>query len=1005
MQQSVVPRLLLIALAATGLLASTLTAPTPAHAAGGLSIEVLSSRSDTVSGGNALVLVRSDDGGDLESLHVEVAGVDATADFAAGLEPGTQVAYLEDLRLGRSTITASADSHADASLEIVNHPLHGPLFSGPQNPMYCSASGAPWNLGDVDEFCHVATPTVSYVYRTTGGAFAPLPEGALPGDVASTTTTEGHTVPYVVRIERGTINRAVYETAVLHEPGTPLPDAWTDTPGWNGKLLYTFGGACDLGYGQGTSTGGVQQDLLLRQGYGVASATLNVYAINCDDVTSAETASMVKERFIESYGPATFTMGWGGSAGTMQQLLIANNYPGIIDGVIGEIGYPDERTTTVGGHDCAVLGAYWATTPSGAWTTAQKLAVTGKATELTCFLFTLFDGVDRVQECPSAVPVGDRWTPSNTDGIRCTIADFGANYYGVDEDGYGLPIVPDNVGLQYGLNALLDGVITAEQFLDLNASVGGMDWDGNYTAERSSASVEAIERAFAGGRVNMFSGGLTTIPVIEYRGYTDPTGDFHERYKSWIIRERMHAAQGDLDTYVGWTGPSSATAFLQAEALSSMDEWLTNLEELSGDSGGSRDLTVAARPAGLTEGCYDASLDFIAEEIDYFDPTTDCNVLYPYHSDPRIEAGAPVTGEVLKCHLRDPQRSDYGSLLTDDEWATLQTVFADGVCDFSQPSVGATALAGTWLDYDREAPTVSLTVDPAAPDGADGWYRSAPTVTATAADDAGTSIIEVDAGAGLVRYDGPVTIAAEGIIEVAAIAEDLSGNAAETSVDVKIDRTAPTVASSVNGRTVTLTASDSLSGVATIEYRVGGDWEPYSTPVDPPTASNRLEYRATDIAGNVSAIGTAAVAPLVAQLTAGTENDIEVPETAGAGSTITIVVGTSYAGQDVEVWMFSTPVLLAQTTVAANGTVTVTIPASTSAGAHRIAVYDSVGAIIGWSWITITVTAMAMTGATIATWLIPMALGAMALGAVALGGVFVHRRRTGRRKELLAIEA
>ena len=74
------------------------------------------------------------------------------------------------------------------------------------------------------------------------------------------------------------------------------------------------------------------------------------------------------------------------------------------------------------------------------------------------------------------------------------------NVYGVDEQGRGLRVEPDNVGVQYGLNALKEGAITTAQFLALNENVGGMDIDGNRTAARSVASVEAIERAFATGR-------------------------------------------------------------------------------------------------------------------------------------------------------------------------------------------------------------------------------------------------------------------------------------------------------------------------------------------------------------------------------------------------------------------------------------------------------------------------------------------------------------------------
>ena len=53
--------------------------------------------------------------------------------------------------------------------------------------------------------------------------------------MASTTTSNGVTVPYIVRLERGTINRGIYDIAVLFDPTKP----WTaiaPQPQWNGKL-------------------------------------------------------------------------------------------------------------------------------------------------------------------------------------------------------------------------------------------------------------------------------------------------------------------------------------------------------------------------------------------------------------------------------------------------------------------------------------------------------------------------------------------------------------------------------------------------------------------------------------------------------------------------------------------------------------------------------------------------------------------------------------------------
>ena len=73
----------------------------------------------------------------------------------------------------------------------------------------------------------------------------------------TTTTTDGRTVPYIVRRETGTINRAAYVIAFLHEPGTPLPDPWTTTTTWNRRLIYSFGGGCAAGYHQGRTYGGL----------------------------------------------------------------------------------------------------------------------------------------------------------------------------------------------------------------------------------------------------------------------------------------------------------------------------------------------------------------------------------------------------------------------------------------------------------------------------------------------------------------------------------------------------------------------------------------------------------------------------------------------------------------------------------------------------------------------------------------------------------------------------
>ena len=74
----------------------------------------------------------------------------------------------------------------------------------------------------------------------------------------------------------------------------------------------------------------------------------------------------------------------------------------------------------------------------------------------------------------------------------------------------------DNVGVQYGLRALQSGQITPEQFVDLNAKVGGMDIDGNFVAERTAADPDALRIAYETGRVNSATG-AAKIPEIDNR--------------------------------------------------------------------------------------------------------------------------------------------------------------------------------------------------------------------------------------------------------------------------------------------------------------------------------------------------------------------------------------------------------------------------------------------------------------------------------------------------------
>ena len=185
-----------------------------------------------------------------------------------------------------------------------------------------------------------------------------------PANVASV-NVNGKMVPYIVRIETGTVNRSIYQIAMLHDPAKePNPDFLVRPAGWNGKLIYTFGGGCEPGwYQQGASTGGIDDDVHLRGGYAVASASLDVAGNNCNDLISAETMIMVKERFIEHYGVPMFTIGWGSSGGAIQQHGIADNYPGLLDGLITGRSFAD---TALRAAQAAATAGSWPTT-STSW--------------------------------------------------------------------------------------------------------------------------------------------------------------------------------------------------------------------------------------------------------------------------------------------------------------------------------------------------------------------------------------------------------------------------------------------------------------------------------------------------------------------------------------------------------------------------------------------------------------------------------------------------------------
>ncbi len=194
-----------------------------------------------------------------------------------------------------------------------------------------------------------------------------------------------------------------------------------------------------------------------------------------------------------------------------------------------------------------------------------------------------------------------------------------------------------------------------------------------------------------------------------------------------------------------------------------------------------------------------------------------------------------------------------------------------------------------------DGPQLSVTAGTPAPTS--GWYNG-PVTVSVSVDDPDHAQIYVDTDSGeLLPYTGPVTVTGDGVHEVRAFAvgDDGSYSTIET-LSVKIDSEAPTVAASTTAGTLVLQASDALSGVDSVEYSLDGTtWLAYAGPVGVPGASTAVTYRATDVAGNVSPVGSVTVkgAPLSLAKPV-------VKGTAKVGKSLTATVASHTAGSTLK---------------------------------------------------------------------------------------------------------
>ncbi|MEM0449148.1 MAG: C1 family peptidase [Methanomassiliicoccales archaeon] len=173
------------------------------------------------------------------------------------------------------------------------------------------------------------------------------------------------------------------------------------------------------------------------------------------------------------------------------------------------------------------------------------------------------------------------------------------------------------------------------------------------------------------------------------------------------------------------------------------------------------------------------------------------------------------------------------------------------------------------ISLDTEPPSTMASLSGTT--GQDGWYRSSVMVTLTATDTGGTGVKEtwysVDSGA-WASYSSPFEVSGSAVHLVCFYSVDWKGNVEQQrQVMVRIDTTPPTTSAKIEGAqgrdgwyvssiSLSLTTSDSVSGVQYSYYRVnGGIWRIYTTT----TIINAeglilLEYYSVDVAGNGESI-------------------------------------------------------------------------------------------------------------------------------------------------------
>ncbi len=685
---------------------------------------MLSNRADLISGGDALISVGA------AKHHALRASVNGKRLPAASFHRSgrSRMALLTGLHVGRNVVRLRSGHGRVTHATIIDHASGGPIFSGPQvEPWVCKNSGA------TDSQCD-QPPTVSYEYMSSvTHGFLPYDPTSPPPDVASTTTQAGKTVPFVIRVETGYLDRDQYQFAVVADPDKPWKP-WQPQAQWNHKLLIAHGASCAIDHQSGSapsvtgdtvgvsvapSVGSSSPTTALGLGFAVMSTALDNAGHNCNLATEAESLIMAKEHLIETLGTLRFTIGTGCSGGSLAQQQIANAYPGVYQGILPQCSFPDAWSTgqqLVAYH----LTRAYVEDPSqwGAgviWDPLSTAAIEGHPNHVNAIAFDSIYWTalaDPTNPC-AGVSAGERYDPStNPEGARCTLADYMINVLGPRPRriwspqekaiGHGFGAIPlSDVGVQFGLGALHAGDISPAQFVDLNEKIGGFTIDLQHTLKRTQATRGSLRNAYRSGAVNE-TNNLKGTAIIDLRG-PDP-GAFHDAYRSFAMRARLEREEGHFPkNHVLWYGstPLIGDPTYTTKGLLAMDEWLSAVAK------DKRHVSLAKkvaedRPKNVHDRC--SNINGVKKvSLPGVGPVCKNALVQTRFGTPATVAGESIATDSNRCRLKPLRRNDYYPIrFTQAQFLALKNVFPTGVCDFSKQGVEQQATV-PWQTYQRDA--------------------------------------------------------------------------------------------------------------------------------------------------------------------------------------------------------------------------------------------------------------------------------------------------------------